>query len=83
MWNQSYLQCRLEIVAPERILFSTDYPYQCRLGGAGRSFLDDAALSLEEKESFAMAIGSAFRSRSLDSLSASSGELPAAFDRRP
>lgn len=53
MWNHSYLQRTLEIVGPERILFSTDYPYQYRPGGAGRSFLDEAALSLEEKELFA------------------------------
>jgi hypothetical protein len=53
MWNQSHLQRTLEIVGPERILFSTDYPYQYRPGDAGRSFLDNAALSLEEKESFA------------------------------
>jgi hypothetical protein len=53
MWNQSYLQRTIEIVGPERILFSTDYPYQYRPGGGGRSFLDQAALSLEEKEFFA------------------------------
>ena len=53
MWNQSYLQRTLEIVGPERILFSTDYPYQYRPGGAGVSFLNEAALSQEEKELFA------------------------------
>ena len=42
MWSQSYLQRTLEIVEPERLLFSTDYPYQYRPGGAGRSFLDEA-----------------------------------------
>ena len=36
MWSQSYLQRTLEIVGPERILFSTDYPYQYRPGGQGR-----------------------------------------------
>jgi len=30
MWNQSYLQRTLEIVGPERLLFSTDFPYQYR-----------------------------------------------------
>jgi len=30
MWSQSYLQRTLELVGPERILFSTDYPYQYR-----------------------------------------------------
>jgi len=53
MWNQSYLQRTLEIVGPERILFSTDYPYQYRPGGGGRSFLNEADLSIEEKELFA------------------------------
>jgi uncharacterized protein len=53
MWSQSYLQRTLEIVGPERILFSTDYPYQYRPGGAGLSFLNEAALSPEEKELFA------------------------------
>ena len=53
MWSQSYLRRTLEIVEPERILFSTDYPYQYRLGGARRSFLNEAALSPEEKERFA------------------------------
>jgi uncharacterized protein len=53
MWNQSYLQRTLEMVGSERILFSTDYPYQYRPGRGGRSFLDNASLSREEKESFA------------------------------
>lgn len=53
MWNQSYLQRTLEMVGSERILFSTDYPYQYRPGRGGPSFLDKASLSLEEKELFA------------------------------
>ncbi len=53
MWSQSYLQRTLEIVGPERILFSTDYPYQYRPGGAGRSFVKESALSQEQKELFA------------------------------
>lgn len=53
MWSQPYLQRTLEIVGPERILFSTDYPYQYRPGGAGRSFLNETSLSPEEKELFA------------------------------
>ena len=53
MWSQSYLQRTLELVGPERILFSTDYPYQYRPGGGARSFLDQAPLSLEQKELFA------------------------------
>jgi hypothetical protein len=53
MWNQAYLQRTLEIVGPERILFSTDYPYQYRPGGAARSFLKGAALSPEQTALFA------------------------------
>jgi predicted TIM-barrel fold metal-dependent hydrolase len=53
MWNQSYLQRTLEIVGHERIVFSTDYPYQYRPGGAGRSFLNEAALTPDAKSLFA------------------------------
>ncbi len=47
MWSESYLQRALEIVGTERILFSTDYPYQYRPGQPGRSFLLNAGLSSE------------------------------------
>ncbi len=53
MWSPSYLQRAVEIVGPERILFSTDYPYQYRPGRPGRRFLEDVALSPEHKEFFA------------------------------
>jgi hypothetical protein len=53
MWSQSYLQRALEIVGPERILFSTDYPYQYRPGGAGRSFVKESALPADQKALFA------------------------------
>lgn len=53
MWSQSYLQRTLELVGPERILFSTDYPYQYRPGARGLSFLQEAKLSPEERELFA------------------------------
>jgi uncharacterized protein len=53
MWSQSYLQHTLELVGPERILFSTDYPYQYRPGRPGPSFIDEAPLSPEQKELFA------------------------------
>ena len=53
MWSQAYLQRTLEIVGPERLLFSTDFPYQYRPGGDARSFLKEAALPLEQKELFA------------------------------
>jgi predicted TIM-barrel fold metal-dependent hydrolase len=53
MWSQPYLQRSLEIVGAERILFSTDYPYQYRPGRPGLSFLEEAVLSPEQKELFA------------------------------
>ena len=53
MWNQAYLQRSLEVVGPERIIFSTDHPYQYRPGRPGRAFLEAATLSPEDKELFA------------------------------
>ncbi|MDE1163706.1 MAG: amidohydrolase family protein [Acidobacteriaceae bacterium] len=53
MWNHEYMERTLKIVGPERILFSTDFPYQYRPGGAPRTFLSEAALSPQEKELFA------------------------------
>ncbi len=53
MWNQIYLQRALEIVGQERILFSTDYPYQYRPGQPGRSFLLATDLSQESRGAFA------------------------------
>jgi predicted TIM-barrel fold metal-dependent hydrolase len=52
MWSQAYLQRSLELVGPERLLFSTDYPYQYKPGGQARTFLEEAALSAEQKELF-------------------------------
>ncbi|RZJ94489.1 MAG: hypothetical protein EOO60_02920 [Hymenobacter sp.] len=53
MWSPAYLQRALELVGPERLLFSTDYPYQYKPGGLARGFLEAAALSAEQKELFA------------------------------
>lgn len=53
MWNQGYLQRALEVVGPERILYSTDYPYQYRPGQPGRAFLLATELSQEAREAFA------------------------------
>jgi predicted TIM-barrel fold metal-dependent hydrolase len=50
MWSQAYLQRALELVGPERLLFSTDYPYQYKPGSPGPLFLQDAALSAHQKE---------------------------------
>lgn len=52
MWNQSYLEQTLACVGPERILFSTDYPYQYRPGQPGKNFVTQSTLSLHDKELF-------------------------------
>lgn len=44
MWSEDYLRRCLAIVGPERLLFSTDFPYQYREGGAPRRFLETAPL---------------------------------------
>jgi predicted TIM-barrel fold metal-dependent hydrolase len=53
MWSQDYLQRAVTAVGPERILFSSDYPYQYRPGGAGRAFLEQSGLSSQHQELFA------------------------------
>ncbi len=53
MWSQAYMLQALEIVGPERILFSTDYPYQYRPGHQAREFLEASSLSLPDKDLFA------------------------------
>jgi len=40
MWSESYLRRCLDIVGPERLLFSTDFPYQYRPGGEPRRFAE-------------------------------------------
>lgn len=53
LWSEAYLlRCR-EIVGPERLLFSTDYPYQYRPGGTPRRFLDAAPLDAAGREALA------------------------------
>ncbi|MDR6955461.1 putative TIM-barrel fold metal-dependent hydrolase [Ancylobacter sp. 3268] len=53
MWSEAYLLRCLEIVGPDRLLFSTDFPYQYRPGGAARRFLIDAPLNEHAKRGFA------------------------------
>ena len=53
MFNHTYLQRSIEIVGTERILFSTDYPYQYRPGGGARTFLEESALTHQQKRAFA------------------------------
>ena len=44
MWSEAYLLRCLEIVGPERLLFSTDFPYQYRQGGGPRRFIEEASI---------------------------------------
>ncbi|WP_404336819.1 amidohydrolase family protein [Sphingomonas sp. MMS12-HWE2-04] len=53
MWSETYLQRCLEIVGPERLLFSTDFPYQYRPGGAPRRFVEDVSLDDAVRAGFA------------------------------
>ena len=53
MWSETYLRRCLEIVGPERLLFSTDFPYQYRPGGGARRFLDTAPLNAEARTALA------------------------------
>jgi predicted TIM-barrel fold metal-dependent hydrolase len=53
MFMPHYLQRALEVVGPERLLFSTDYPYQYKQGGTARRFLDECGLVGEARAGFA------------------------------
>jgi predicted TIM-barrel fold metal-dependent hydrolase len=55
MFSGTYLQRCVEIVGVDRILFSTDYPYQYRPGRDARGFLDRAPLDAAGKAKFAHA----------------------------
>lgn len=53
MFSQSNFQHALEVVGIDRVLFSTDYPYQYRPGGGPRHFLERLSGSIEDKEKIA------------------------------
>lgn len=55
MFSQSYLQRAIEMVGSDRILFSTDYPYQYRPGLDARCFLETLQLKDDDKQKFAHA----------------------------
>ena len=55
MFSHAYLQRSIDIIGIDRILFSTDYPYQYRQGRDARNFLEATELSQEEKEKFSFA----------------------------
>lgn len=53
MWTEEYLHRCLAIVGPERLLFSTDFPYQYREGGGPRRFLNEVSLDDAARAGFA------------------------------
>jgi uncharacterized protein len=53
MFNVSYLQQAVEAVGIDRILFSTDFPYQYREGNDARRFVEGLALDEAAKTKFA------------------------------
>ncbi len=53
MFNQTYLRRSVEIVGIDRVLFSTDFPYQYRPGRDARRFLEQTALDQADKQKFA------------------------------
>ena len=53
MWSERYLRWALEILGPERILFSSDYPYRFEPGGGARRFLVSANLSDADRTAIA------------------------------
>ncbi len=53
MWSPAYMQRALDIVGPERILFSADYPYQYKPGRQAQNFLSECGLSLSQQKLFA------------------------------
>lgn len=53
MFSNDYLQRAVAAVGPDRILFSTDYPYQYRPGGDARRFVQESPLEDADKAKFA------------------------------
>ncbi|MGO4139135.1 amidohydrolase family protein [Rhizobium brockwellii] len=53
MFLRQYLYRAMAVVGPDRLLFSTDYPYQYRQGGDARRFLENCELTETAKIGFA------------------------------
>ncbi len=53
LFSPDYLERAVAIVGSDRLLFSTDYPYQYRSGGDARRFLAECGLIEAEKMAFA------------------------------
>lgn len=55
MFSPAYLRQAIDAVGVDRILFSTDYPFQYRPGGDARRFVEDLELDAADKAKFAHA----------------------------
>ncbi|UTS89018.1 amidohydrolase family protein [Rhizobium anhuiense] len=53
MFSPAYLRQAIDAVGTDRILFSTDYPYQYRSGGEARRFVEGLELDDADKPKFA------------------------------
>ncbi|OUI88121.1 amidohydrolase [Acetobacter sp. DmW_043] len=53
MFLPHYLEQAARIVGRDRLLFSTDYPYQYRPGGDARRFLENCGLDEADRQAFA------------------------------
>ena len=53
MFLPHYLQRAAEVVGTDRLIFSTDYPYQYRPGGDARRFLAECGLDGAARQAFA------------------------------
>lgn len=49
VFSQRYLAWAVDVLGADRVLFSTDYPYQFAGDGGARRFLEDAPLSEDDK----------------------------------
>jgi len=55
IYSQRYLRWALEVLGPDRILFSSDYPFAPATAGCAREFLEAAQLSKEDRTKIASA----------------------------
>jgi predicted TIM-barrel fold metal-dependent hydrolase len=53
MWSERYFRWALEVLGPERILFSSDYPYRFTPEGGARDFLDSVNLADADRHAIA------------------------------
>ena len=53
LWSQRYFRWAMEVLGPERIMFSTDYPYRFTPEGGARRFLEAADLSEADRHAIA------------------------------